>query len=182
MPTYSTTSVWLTRGWTAYTPLCQLYAWPSSSGAYFHSAGVRTACTVKVSERAIIRPDWVKTWRHYVFQQRQQQKAELVRGYTVIIFDESYTPVTCGAYGNIHEKLDGKKSFKYPNQLLVCCGPGCGQRDKCVNHSMGGSSSPLPNTTHSINILSSLGGACRHPRHRPERPTGDTAGPVARWF
>jgi len=66
-----------------------------------------------------------QTWCHYVFRQRLLPKAELVRGCRVIIFEEPYTSGTCDAYGNVHDRLDGNKSFKYPNQLLVCCGPGC---------------------------------------------------------
>ena len=138
---------------------------------------------MKGREGAIIRPDWVETWHHYVFRQLLLQKAELVRGCRVIIFEEPYTSGTCVANGNIHEKLGGNKSFKYPNQLLVCCGPGCersaqhlralhdGQRDRSVSHNMCGSSSPLPNTTHPIHVLSSLWGLA-HTLGIPERPKG----------
>ena len=57
------------------------------------------------------------TWRHYVFLQRLMQKAELLHRCTVVICDEPYTPKTCGACGNIHNKLSGNKTFKCPN----CC-------------------------------------------------------------
>jgi len=52
------------------------------------------------------------TWGHFKFRQRLQQKAELVRGCTVVICDEPYTSKTCGACGNIHKKLSG---IKCPN-------------------------------------------------------------------
>ena len=55
------------------------------------------------------------TWCHYVFRQGRLQKAELVRGCTVIICtviicEKPYTSKTCGACGTIHEKLATRPS------------------------------------------------------------------------
>jgi putative transposase len=55
------------------------------------------------------------TWSHYRFQQRLINKTREYRQCKVIIVDESYTSKTCGACGQLHQKLGGSKIFKCPS-------------------------------------------------------------------
>jgi len=108
----------------------QVTAWLTQSYAVILSPKFDTSQMVKRRGRRLHKKTTrgLLTWDHFKFRLRLIQKAELVRGYTVVICDEPYTFKTCGACGNIHKKL-----------------------------------------------------ACPHPRQRPERPQGDTAGPVVHY-
>ena len=55
------------------------------------------------------------TWAHYRFRQTLIHKAELYPSCTVIVCDERYTSMTCGACGRLHETLGSKKTFWCPH-------------------------------------------------------------------
>ncbi len=59
------------------------------------------------------------TWSHYTFQQRLLEKAHRM-GVKVLIANESYTSMTCGECGHLHEKLRSAKHFSCPRCDFEC--------------------------------------------------------------
>ena len=60
------------------------------------------------------------TWGHYRFRQRLCHKAREYPSCRIVVCDEPYTSMTCGACGVLNDKLGGAKVFRCPNASCRC--------------------------------------------------------------
>jgi len=55
------------------------------------------------------------TWAHYRFRQRLLHKVREYPSCKVVLCDEAYTSMTCGACGTLHHSLGASKQFRCPS-------------------------------------------------------------------